>query len=45
MTDPKTAALVSATGGAGTTRLTLETAALLAGEGADVVVFDAAFAT
>ena len=45
MTDATTAALVGATGGAGTTRLTLETAALLAGEGADVAVFDAAFAT
>jgi MinD-like ATPase involved in chromosome partitioning or flagellar assembly len=45
MTHATTAALVGATGGAGTTRLSLETAALLAGEGADVVVFDAAFAT
>lgn len=40
-----TAALVGATGGAGTTRLSVETAALLATTGRDVAVFDAAFAT
>lgn len=45
MTETTTAALVGATGGAGTTRLTLETAALLASEGHDIAVFDAAFAT
>ncbi|MFC5368406.1 ParA family protein [Salinirubrum litoreum] len=45
MADTTTAALVGATGGAGTTRLTLETAALLAREGEAVAVFDAAFAT
>lgn len=45
MTDATTAALVGATGGAGTTRLTLETAGLLAREGHSVAVFDAAFAT
>jgi cellulose biosynthesis protein BcsQ len=45
MADTTTAALVGATGGAGTTRLTIETAALLAGDGHDVAVFDAAFAT
>jgi cellulose biosynthesis protein BcsQ len=45
MTDATTAALVGATGGAGTTRLTLETADLLAREGHAVAVFDAAFAT
>lgn len=38
-------ALVGATGGAGTTRLSLELAGLLAGEGADVAVLDAAYAT
>jgi len=41
----ETAALVGATGGAGTTRLTVELGALLANDGRDVVVFDAAFAT
>jgi len=40
-----TAALVGATGGAGTTRLTVELGALLAGDGRDVAVLDAAFAT
>lgn len=40
-----TAALVGATGGAGTTRLTVELGALLAHDGRDVVVFDTAFAT
>lgn len=43
--DDDTAALVGATGGAGTTRLTIELGALLANDGRDVVVFDAAFAT
>jgi hypothetical protein len=45
MTDATTAALVGATGGAGTTRLALETAATLARDGRRVAVFDAAFAT
>jgi MinD-like ATPase involved in chromosome partitioning or flagellar assembly len=45
MTDATTAALVGATGGAGTTRLVLETAATLALDGRRVAVFDAAFAT
>jgi septum site-determining protein MinD len=40
-----TAALVGATGGAGTTRLTVELGMLLANDGRDVAVFDAAFAT
>jgi septum site-determining protein MinD len=40
-----TAALVGATGGAGTTRLTVELGTLLANDGRDVAVFDAAFAT
>lgn len=39
------AAFVGAVGGAGTTRCTLEAAAALAADGADVGVFDAAFAT
>jgi len=39
------AALVGAVGGAGTTRLTLETGALLARDGERVAVFDAAFDT
>lgn len=43
MTD--TAALVGAVGGAGTTRLAVEIAAVLADGGADVAVLDAAFAT
>lgn len=41
----ETAALVGATGGAGTTRLTVELGVLLANDGRDVAVFDAAFAT
>lgn len=45
MSDATTVALVGTTGGAGTTRLTVETAAALAGDGRDVAVFDAAFAT
>ncbi|MEF8820323.1 MAG: ParA family protein [Haloferacaceae archaeon] len=40
-----TAALVGATGGAGTTRLAVETAALVATTGSDVAVLDAAYAT
>ena len=40
-----TVALVGATGGAGTTRLTLECGATLARAGRDVAVLDAAFAT
>jgi MinD-like ATPase involved in chromosome partitioning or flagellar assembly len=43
--DATTAALVGATGGAGTTRLAVETATLLADGGAEVVVLDAAYAT
>lgn len=43
--EPRTAALVGVAGGAGTTRLTVETAAVLARDGASVGVFDAAFAT
>lgn len=39
------AALVGATGGAGTTRLAVELGALLANDGRDVAVLDAAFAT
>jgi MinD-like ATPase involved in chromosome partitioning or flagellar assembly len=39
------AALVGATGGAGTTRLAVETAAVLAASGREVAVLDAAFAT
>lgn len=42
---PRTAALVGVAGGAGTTRLAVETAAVLARDGASVGVFDAAFAT
>lgn len=38
-------ALLGATGGAGTTRLAVETGALLAATGRDVAVFDAAFQT
>ena len=41
----ETCAFVGAAGGAGTTRLTLECAALLAGEGRDVAVLDAAYGT
>ena len=40
-----TAALVGATGGAGTTRTVLESAVVLAADGADVAVLDAAYAT
>jgi septum site-determining protein MinD len=43
--EPRTAALVGVAGGAGTTRLAAETAAVLARDGASVGVFDAAFAT
>lgn len=39
------AAFVGATGGAGTTRTTIETASALAADGRAVAVFDAAFAT
>ncbi|MGB9964555.1 division plane positioning ATPase MipZ [Halobacterium sp. CBA1126] len=42
---PRTAALVGVAGGAGTTRLAVETAAALARDGASAAVFDAAFAT
>lgn len=41
----RTAAVVGATGGAGTTRLTLELAAVLARGGRSVAVFDVAFGT
>ncbi|KZN25065.1 cell division inhibitor [Haladaptatus sp. R4] len=41
----RTAAFVGATGGAGTTRLCLETAAILSHVGHDVVILDAAFGT
>jgi cellulose biosynthesis protein BcsQ len=41
----ETAALVGATGGAGTTRLAVELGALLASDGREVAVLDAAFAT
>lgn len=44
-TQTQTAALVGATGGAGTTRTAVELAALLAAGGDDVAVLDAAFAT
>ncbi|ADQ65693.1 cobq/cobb/mind/para nucleotide binding domain-containing protein [Halogeometricum borinquense DSM 11551] len=44
-TETTIAAFVGATGGAGTTRCTLEVATALAADGADVGVFDAAFAT
>ena len=40
-----TLALVGAAGGAGTTRLALESATLLAREGRDVALLDAAYAT
>ncbi|MFB6271097.1 MAG: ParA family protein, partial [Halobacterium sp.] len=43
--ETRTAALVGVAGGAGTTRLAVETAAVLARDGASVGVFDAAFAT
>ncbi|NIB98016.1 ParA family protein [Halobacterium sp. R2-5] len=42
---PRTAALVGVAGGAGTTRIAVETAAVLARDGASVGVLDAAFAT
>ncbi|GAA0261656.1 ParA family protein [Halobacterium noricense] len=42
---PRTAALVGVAGGAGTTRIAVETAAVLARDGASVGVFDTAFAT
>lgn len=45
MTQTRTAALVGATGGAGTTRTAVELATLLAAAGDDVAVVDAAFAT
>ncbi|WP_411967714.1 ParA family protein [Haloferax sp. YSSS75] len=45
MSVPTTAALVGTTGGAGTTRLTVELATALATGGHDVAVLDAAFAT
>ena len=45
MTGSSTLALVGATGGAGTTRLTVEFGATLARAGRDVAVFDAAVAT
>ncbi|WP_224448036.1 ParA family protein [Haloprofundus salilacus] len=45
MSDTVCAALVGATGGAGTTRTTLELAATLANDGRDVAILDAAFAT
>nr|WP_227776770.1 hypothetical protein [Haladaptatus pallidirubidus] len=41
----RTAALVGATGGAGTTRLCIELGAMLAHAGRDVAILDAAFAT
>jgi cellulose biosynthesis protein BcsQ len=41
----ETAALVGATGGAGTTRTAVELAAVLAADGRDVAVLDAAYAT
>lgn len=41
----RTAAFVGATGGAGTTRLTVESGATLARAGVDVVIIDAAFTT
>ncbi|WP_323674375.1 ParA family protein [Halorubellus sp. PRR65] len=45
MSTPRSVAVVGATGGAGATRLVVETAAVLARDGRDVAVFDAAFAT
>ncbi|WP_224270379.1 ParA family protein [Haloprofundus salinisoli] len=45
MADTVCAALVGATGGAGTTRTALELAATLANDGRDVAILDAAFAT
>lgn len=43
--DDRTCALVGAAGGVGTTRLTLECASLLAADGRDVAVLDAAYGT
>jgi cellulose biosynthesis protein BcsQ len=43
--EPRTAALVGVAGGAGATRLAVETAAMLARDGDSVGVLDAAFAT
>ncbi|MFC6826883.1 ParA family protein [Halopelagius fulvigenes] len=43
--EPSAVALVGTTGGAGTTRCAVETAAALAADGRDVAVLDAAFAT
>lgn len=43
--EPSSVALVGTTGGAGTTRCAIETAAALAADGRDVAVLDAAFAT
>ena len=45
MTRVRTLALVGATGGAGTTRLTVEFGATLARAGRDVALLDAAFGT
>lgn len=45
MADATTAALIGATGGAGTTRTTVELATLLARDGRSVAVLDAALAT
>ena len=45
MADATTAALIGATGGAGTTRTTVELAALLARDGREVAILDAALAT
>lgn len=45
MADAETLAFVGAAGGAGTTRLTLEAATLLARDGREVVALDAAYAT
>lgn len=43
--DADTCAFVGAAGGVGTTRLTIECATLLAGEGRDVAILDAAYGT
>ncbi|MFC6952250.1 ParA family protein [Halorubellus litoreus] len=45
MSTPRSVAVAGATGGAGTTRLVVETAGILARDDRDVAVFDAAFAT
>ncbi|NHN41781.1 CpsD/CapB family tyrosine-protein kinase [Halorubellus sp. JP-L1] len=45
MSTPQAVAVAGVTGGAGTTRLAVETAAVLARAGRDVAVFDAAFGT